>query len=291
MRMRYINEVKKNLSIYSTKKSTNILDGSYISIFKGRTQNFEDLRGYVSGDNVKDIDWKSSARSQTLLVRRYIAEKKHNIMIVADTGKKMLADTEQGDSKKEVAVMTAATVAYIAHRNGDYVSMAYRHNEKLEICQKHSNLYESEQMIAHFAADIDSMDGSNMESTLELIGKKVKDRSVIFVITDLSGMNEISAETLRRLTVRHDVLCICISDAKLAGETAFDVEAQEDIPAIFRKNKQLLKYEEQQIGRMEKECEQKFLRNQIISIRISTKKEVVGKLIELLGRHKHANRG
>ncbi len=50
--------------------------------------NFEDLREYVVGDNIKDIDWKASARSRNLLVRRYIAEKKHNVMLVFDTGKK-----------------------------------------------------------------------------------------------------------------------------------------------------------------------------------------------------------
>lgn len=94
MIMNYITKIKANISIYASKKTSNILDGTYRSIYKGKSMNFEDLRTYVVGDNVKDIDWKASARSGgNLLIRQYIAEKKHNIMLVLDTGKKMLADT------------------------------------------------------------------------------------------------------------------------------------------------------------------------------------------------------
>ena len=75
MNLKYINKIKANISIYSSKKSTNILDGTYKSIYKGKSTNFENLREYVINDDVKDIDWKSSARSGTLLVKQFIAEK------------------------------------------------------------------------------------------------------------------------------------------------------------------------------------------------------------------------
>ena len=67
--------------------------------------NFEDLREYVIGDNVKDIDWKASARSNKILIKQYVAEKKHNVLFILDSGKKMLADTRDLDSKEDVALM------------------------------------------------------------------------------------------------------------------------------------------------------------------------------------------
>lgn len=73
-------------TIYTTKATSRIIDGSYNSIYKGRSMNFDELREYVVGDDIKDMDWKASARSQKLLVRQYIAEKKHNIMLVMDAG-------------------------------------------------------------------------------------------------------------------------------------------------------------------------------------------------------------
>ena len=62
MSMKYITKVKANLLIYTKKKTSNILEGTYNSIYKGKSMNFEDLREYVVGDNVKDIDWKASSR-------------------------------------------------------------------------------------------------------------------------------------------------------------------------------------------------------------------------------------
>ena len=105
MNMKYITKIKANLSIYTKKKTSNILEGTYNSIYKGKSMNFEDLREYVIGDNVKDIDWKASARSNKILIKQYIAEKKHNVLFILDSGKKMSADTRDLDSKKEVALI------------------------------------------------------------------------------------------------------------------------------------------------------------------------------------------
>ena len=55
---------------------------------KGRSMNFEDLREYVIGDNVKDIDWKASARTNTILIKRFIAEKNITYYFVMDSGRK-----------------------------------------------------------------------------------------------------------------------------------------------------------------------------------------------------------
>ena len=76
MRKSYLNKIKANISIYARKNTSSLLDGSYRSIFKGKSLNFDDLREYVVGDNVKDIDWKASARSRKLLVKEYIADGK-----------------------------------------------------------------------------------------------------------------------------------------------------------------------------------------------------------------------
>ena len=86
MRMNYIARIQAKLSrvktINTNRVTSRILDGSYRSIYKGRSMNFEELREYIPGDDVKDIDWKASSRSTKTLVRQYIAERKHNILIV-----------------------------------------------------------------------------------------------------------------------------------------------------------------------------------------------------------------
>ena len=129
MKMNYVSRIQSNLKKYKTintnKITTRILDGSYNSVYKGRSMNFDELREYVPGDEIKDMDWKASARGNKLLVRQYIAEKKHNIMLVIDSNCRMLANANDTQDKAEVALLSAGTLAYLVNRNGDYVSATF----------------------------------------------------------------------------------------------------------------------------------------------------------------------
>ena len=72
----HIIKIKAKVSVYAKKKTSNIFDGSYKSIYTGNGLDFENLREYIPGDNIRDIDWKASARNKNLLIKQYIAEKK-----------------------------------------------------------------------------------------------------------------------------------------------------------------------------------------------------------------------
>lgn len=122
IQMSNILKVKANLRKYKTiktnKSTSRIIDGSYNSVYKGRSMNFDELRDYVPGDEIRDIDWKATARSQKVLVRQFIAEKKHNIMLVIDSNKRMLGQTRQGIDKKEAGLISAGGLAYLVGGNG-----------------------------------------------------------------------------------------------------------------------------------------------------------------------------
>ena len=113
MNLDYVSKIKFGLKRYKTiatdKATSRVLDGSYNSIYKGRSMNFDELREYVPGDDIKDIDWKATSRSQKVLIRQYIAEKRHNIMLVMDANRRMLASTKTGEDKGEVALMAGGT--------------------------------------------------------------------------------------------------------------------------------------------------------------------------------------
>ena len=99
MKLKYINKIAANLYLNINRKSSCLLDGSYNSIFVGRSMNFDNLREYVVGDNIKDIDWKASTRVNSLLVKQFIAERKHNVYLVFDTNISMNA-LSKDESKK-----------------------------------------------------------------------------------------------------------------------------------------------------------------------------------------------
>ena len=80
MKLKYINQIKININNFSNKRTSNLLDGTYRSVYKGKSLNFDGLRAYEINDDVKDIDWKSSSRSGQVLVKQYVSDKKHNIL-------------------------------------------------------------------------------------------------------------------------------------------------------------------------------------------------------------------
>lgn len=286
MIMDYITKIKANISIYSNKKTMNVLDGSYRSIYKGRSMNFEDLREYVMGDNVKDIDWKASARSGNLLVRQFIAEKKHNIMIVMDTGKKMLADTKLNESKSNVALMSAGTIAYLANKNGDYVGSVYGKNNKITYFPFKSDLNSIEKILTSYNKDIQTSSESSLQQSLEYISKYVKKKMIIFVITDIDGIQNVQERTLKNLTTMHDVLFVNITDADITNNMAFDVERELYIPKLIFSDKKLHELESKLKEQIYKNWENKLKRYGIFMISLNSNKEIPTKVIELLERHR-----
>lgn len=284
----YVTKIKANISIYSNKKTSNLLDGSYKSIYKGRSMNFEDLREYIIGDNVKDIDWKASARSNHILVRQFIAEKKHNIMLVFDTGKKMLADTKRNEEKKEVALMTAGTIAYLANKNGDYVGSVYNSNN-IVYHQLKMGLYNIEKILNKYNADVEKADNSNLEKSLDYIVKHIKKRLIIFVITDIDGIENISKNTLEQLTYMNDVMFINVNDADITGSKGFNIDSNKYIPEIIFKDKKLQEYELKMKKQMYENAERKLKKYGISMVSIESNSEVPLKIINLLERHRNAN--
>lgn len=283
IKLNYINKIKANISIQSTKKTTNILEGTYKSIYKGKSLNFENLREYVINDDVKDIDWKSSARSGTLLVKQFIAEKKHNILLVIDSGIKMDADTDKHENKKELALFSAGTIGYLAIKNNDYVGMIYK-GKKIEYKPFKYNLYNLEEYLSSYNSNSTKED-NNINDLLNYILKNISKKTILFIISDISGINQINETTIKRLKQNNDIFIVNIQDNIMLGNNIYDVENNEYIPDIFLKDNKLKEIEQKIKYQLLKDNELKFKKHNINMTTISNIKELNTKIIELLEEH------
>lgn len=288
MKLNYINKIKANIAIYSNKKTSNILDGTYKSVYKGKSMNFENLREYVINDDIKDIDWKSSTRSGTLYVKQFIAKKKHNIMLVMDTGKKMDADTDLHENKKDIALFTAGTIGYLAIKNNDYVGMIYANKEKIEYKPFKNNLYNLEEYLCEYDKHA-SIKDSNINDILEYLNKNISKKMIIFVITDINGIESIKTKTLKKLNQRHDILVLNINDNLMLGENIYDVVQEEYVPEFLLNDTKLHEIEKQIKNEMLKKNIAKLKRNSVSESSISSKNEINYKIIKLLEEHKYAS--
>ena len=287
MKMKYITKVKANLSIYTKKKTSNILEGSYNSIYKGKSMNFEDLREYVIGDNIKDIDWKASARSNKILIKQYIAEKKHNILFILDTGKKMQADTIESESKKEVALMTTGTIAYLVNKHGDSVSAIYKGKENIKFFPFQSGLYNIERILNCYDKENDVE--NDLEILVDYAMKYIKRRMIIFIITDIDGMVSLSEQTLKKISLKHDVMIVNISDALMTGINAFDIEQENYIPEYLLEDERLKKAEIEVKNQVYESVKEKLKKYNIMTTTINKQEDIVKDVYKLLERRKNAN--
>lgn len=289
MILNYITKIRANLAIHTNIKATSILDGSYKSVFMGKSLNFEDLREYIPGDNIRDIDWKASSRSRMLLVKRYIAEKKHNILIVFDSGVKMNAETDKGDIKKDVAIYAAGTLSYLAYSNGDFVGSLYNINGKMRFFPLRTRLYDIEHFLAQYDKDVKGSKESDLNKTLEYLLKNFRRKMVVFVITDMKGTSNVSDAVLKKLICQHDILFININDADLTGDHAFKVEKDRYLPRFITMDKKLATMEHNMKKKITQDNERMLKRHAILSTDISGKDEIALKITDLLERHRYAN--
>lgn len=287
MNMKYITKIKANLEIYTKKKTSNILEGTYNSIYKGKSMNFEDLREYVIGDNVKDIDWKASARSNKILIKQYIAEKKHNVLFILDSGKKMLADTKDLEPKKEVALMATGTISYIVDKHGDSISAIYKTQNNIKIFPFKTGLYNIEKILNSYEKEI-SVE-NNLEKLINYVLKFIRRRMIIFIITDIDGMSNISDDTLKKLSLLHDVMFVNVSDAFMTGYNTFDVDQDSYIPDYILEDEKLKDIELEIKTKIYEETKERFKKYKIITTTINKQKDIVNDVFKLLERRKNAH--
>ncbi len=287
--MNHILKIQAKVSVYAKKKTSNIFDGSYKSIYTGNGLDFENLREYIPGDNIRDIDWKASARNKNLLIKQYIAEKKHNVMLVFDTGKNFLADTQSGEIKKEVALTAGGTLAYLAAHNRDNVGAIYNRNGMIQFYPLRMGMNHLEHILTSYEREDFTGYDSDINKTLEYIIKNIPKKMIIFVITDAGGIHNISDNTIKKLCVQHDLLFVSIGDATLTGNHAFDVGKSRYVADYITGNKKLMALEQKTREKIAYENSRKLLRNQIVSTEIHSENDIVDKSMELLERHKYAS--
>ena len=290
MRMKYIAQIQAGLKRYrvlpTQKKTSRVLDGSYRSIFKGHSMNFDELREYVQGDDVKDIDWKASSRSQKILVRQYVAEKKHNIMLVFDTNRHMLAQSADGLEKRELALISGGTLGYMVNSNGDYVAATYATETSVQHFHFKNGLMNLELILDHYHNSVTMENHSTINKALDYVLHNFHRRMILVLVTDRDGVSSLSEATLKRLLVMHDVLLIQVGDAELNGKDLYDIDRGEYLPDFITRDKKLAAIAREKRDRAERESAEKLKRLGIACVTVNNLEDMDDQILVLLNKHK-----
>lgn len=293
---RRLHKIKTKAAIHAHRRTFELLDGEYQSIHHGRSHDFDDLREYTPGDEVKDIDWKATARSTVPLVKRYIASRQHNIVFVVDTGRNMAALAESGETKEDVALMAIGVLSYLAIKHGDRVALHAGNAEQVDSLPEGGSEGHLERMLRILDEQIDiDAPQSDLLHLLNGVVRRVRRRSIIVIISDDVSFSHELDVVIGRLHVRHEVLWVSIGDADLLSRGArraqlYDVHAGAGLSDFVRGSRKLAKaYDEASTAR--RELLTKELKTLgIANVRIGATAEVVPALFQLLERHRRVRR-
>ena len=104
----------------------------------------------TSGNDVNYIDWKSSSRVGKTLIRRYFADRKHDVLFIGDTGKKMTGDTPSGESKEQIALMAFGVAAYLLGKQGVNYALSCCGSESSRVSSFTSGPMHLEELITEY---------------------------------------------------------------------------------------------------------------------------------------------
>src|SRR6476620_8966176 len=185
--------------------------GNYHSVFKGRGMNFEDVREYQPGDEIRAIDWNVTARLGTAFVKKFTEERELTVVLVVDVS----ASGNFGSvaqSKRELAAEVACVLAFSAIRNNDKVGLLlFSDRVELFIPAKKGRSH-TLRIIREILFFEPHGKGTDPALALRYLNKVVTRRAVVFFVSDFQ-----TGDFSRELAVsgrRHDFIAVHIQDRR-----------------------------------------------------------------------------
>ena len=185
--------------------------GDYHSVFKGRGMNFEDVREYQPGDEIRAIDWNVTARLGNAFVKKFTEERELTVMLIVDVSASGSFGSSM-QSKRELAAEVACLLAFSAIRNNDKVGLLlFTDRVELFIPPKKGRSH-TLRLIREILFFEPAGRGTDPALALDYLNKIVTRRAVVFFISDFQAPD--FSHTLAVSGRRHDFIAVQIQDER-----------------------------------------------------------------------------
>jgi uncharacterized protein (DUF58 family) len=203
-----IKKIRK-IQFQTTHLANDILAGAYLSAFKGKGMEFEDVREYQPGDDIRTIDWNVTARMQGPYIKRFREERELTVTLVVDVS----ASNRYGSNhtlKKELIAEIAAVLAFSAIKNNDKVSLLLFSNSVEKYLPPKKGTRHVLQVIREILAFQPQQLETDLAAALTYLGKVQQRTSICFLISDFISPD--FAHETALVAQRHDLISIAIVD-------------------------------------------------------------------------------
>ena len=205
----------RRIEISTNRLVTNIFAGEYESAFKGRGMEFDEVREYQHGDEVRTIDWNVTAKMGHPFVKKFVEERELIMILLVDVSGSTEFGTYQ-QKKSDIIAEISALLAFAAIKNNDKVGLiCFTDQVELFIPPRKGKKHVLRLIrdILYFESKRTATDLKTVLSFLERIQKR---KSVVFLISDFRDNNY--EKPLKRINPRHDLVAISVADRR---ETEF----------------------------------------------------------------------
>ena len=199
----------RQIEIRTRRLVSDLMIGQYQSVFKGQGMDFDDIREYQPGDEVRHIDWNVTARLNQPFIKQYVEERELTVMLVVDLSASGTFGSGR-QTKRELAAEVGAVLAFAAQRNNDKVGLTL-FTERVE---KYVTPAKGNRHVLRVVRDIlghtPDHRGGDLRHALQHLQKSFRRRSVMVLLSDF--LDPLPISTLQQARRRHDVVAIQITD-------------------------------------------------------------------------------
>ena len=199
----------KRIHIKSSRTVNSIMAGQYKSVFRGSGIEFEEVREYCPGDDVKSIDWKVSAWLGKPFVKLYKEERESIVMLLIDMSSSLKFGTFSGP-KLERAAEVASVLAFNAIKNSDKVGAIFFTDQVEKYIPPKKGSSHIWRVIKEIFTFVPQGKGTHISAALDYLAKISRKRSFVFVLSDF--LDDGYLKSLRTLRQRHEIIGVMIYD-------------------------------------------------------------------------------
>jgi uncharacterized protein (DUF58 family) len=216
-------EAVRRVEVRTNRLVNDMMVGAYLSHFKGRGMDFEELREYIPGDEVRDIDWNVSYRMGRPFVKRYREERELAMVLAVDISASSAFGSARR-SKREYAAEIAGTLAISASRSSDKVALLLFSDQVELYVPPRKGRRHILRLIRDMLFFEPKHRGTNIPAALAFLNRVLHRRSIVFLLTDfLHSMNGAQStgqagrgtlEEIGLTNARHDLICVHLNDPR-----------------------------------------------------------------------------
>jgi uncharacterized protein (DUF58 family) len=223
----------RQLEIRTRRMVNEGLAGAYHSVFKGRGMDFDEVREYSPGDEVRTIDWNVTARAGRTFVKKYTEERELTIFLLVDISAS--GDFGSGEiRKRDLAAELASVLAFSAIRNSDKVGLLL-YSDRIERFLppkkgRRQVLRVVRDVLLHEPAGV----GTDSVMALDAVNQVLRRRAVVFLISDFEARGDPARvraglrRAMRQTNRRHDLIAVQIEDPRESELPDVGIVALED---------------------------------------------------------------